>query len=147
MNVFVFPPLQRRHTLTGGHLRQDALLTKRNIMAAILQTPGPVSSHGAINRYWKFLRCSTVKQFTAAGTELERLNLGRLVGIKAGTREVQMFVKRMPNEVQDILESNQDLCTPAKYLDKFKGNTPKCIGWKVRSILISNGLVPEHLFL
>ncbi|XP_072015218.1 uncharacterized protein [Amphiura filiformis] len=137
----------RRIKEMGGHLRQDALLTKRNIMAAILQTPGPVSSHGAINRYWKFLRCSTVKQFMAAGMELERLNLGQLVGIKTGAREVQMFVKKMPNEAQGLLEFNQDLCTPAKYLEKFKGNTPKCIGWRVRSTLISNGLVPEQLFL
>ena len=125
------------------------MLNKTNIMTAILQTPGPVSTHQTINKYWKFLRCSTVKQFLAAAGELQTMNLGSMVPVTVGkgARPTIVFVKRLPVDACRILQSNLDICSPQLYTDKFNGNIPKCITLRMRSYLVSNGFVSEKLLI
>ena len=117
-------------------------------MAALMQTLGPVSTNKSISCNWRFLRSLTAKQFETAATELNRLGLGKMVTINPGRGQHQLvFVKNRPEEVQEVLEANPDLCRYDVYAARFRKQSPKTIGLKVRFKLVEMGLVSQKQFL
>ena len=118
-------------------------------MAAILQTAGPVSTHQAIKCNWKHLNV-TAQDFKEAATELDHLGFGSFIttagqgGCGVGSKA---FVKNEPQHVQEALEANLDLCSPDVYSKRYHCRPSKIINWKIRSYLVSKGLVSQKKFL
>ena len=130
----------------SGRLGQFALLSRRTCMMAVLQTAGPASTHVAIRSNWRFLRAATIKQFLGAATELEKLGFGRVVQL-TGRLTQKIFLKKSPDEVQELLAANPDLCSPDIHRERYQCQATKKIGWQIRAQLISMRLVSEKQFL
>ncbi len=123
---------------TGGrsrYLYNLSPMTHRNIMAAILQSKGPVITPRAAKSGWTFLNTMNSDQFREAAKGLETLNLGTLVAIK-GSKARVVFVKKPPDEVRDILKSHEDLCPVEFYEKRYKQPVSKMITLGVRSELV-----------
>ena len=136
------------HLTKSGILSPNSIVSKRSIMAAILQTVGPVSTTIAIRANWKFLKCATAQQFSAAAVELEKIGFGQVVSLSGkSNRSQQVFVKKHPSEAQIVLESNPDLCSPDVYATRFHRQATKTISWNVRAKLVSMGLVSQKQFM
>ena len=131
----------------SGILGQHSLVSQRSIMGAILQTIGPVSTCQAIRGNWKFLKSATSQQFLAAATELERLGLGRLVGLSGKGRTQQCFIKKPPGDAQALLEANPDLCEAGLYATRYHRPATKIINWGIRNKLVAMGLVSQKQFM
>lgn len=114
-------------------------MTKRNIMAAILQVCGPVTIHAVLTRNYRFLNKSTAAQFVEAGEELQALGLGTVVNLKPRTR---VFVKKSPNEATPILLANPDLCCWQYYEQRYSKPLSKSITLHTRHQLSAMRLVP-----
>ena len=136
MSVFT---LQRN---TGRQLNQTTQMTGRNIMAAILQTKGPVVTPVVVKNVWKFLHMMTTIQFEKAAKDLQALNLGTFVIMK-GKRgsPSSVLVKRSPAEVGTVLAMNGDLCTLDYYESRYSESVSKSVTLNVRSQLANMGLI------
>ena len=118
-------------------------MNKDNIKAAILQARGRVVTHRSLICGCDFLRMLTAKAFLTATTELHQANLGYLVEVKFHGRASNIFIKKTPAEVTDILESHPEYGTSAYYYaTRFMKPTPNVITMKLRTRLIELGLVP-----
>ena len=139
--VFLFfIPLQAKRKNPG--LGQNANMTKRNLMAAILQTGGPVATTTAVTWGYKFLRMLTKAQFEAAAKDLQAMMLGTLVSsTNARGAPSLVFVKKNPVDAAPILLQNQDLCTPEFYVERFSLPCSKAIGKNTVDKLVAHGLV------
>ncbi len=119
-------------------------------MAAILQTPGPVSTCEAVRSNWSrnSLGNTTVQQFERAALELEAVNLGMLVHVMNSTgRTSKVFIKKQPDEVEEALAANPNLCTPTVYYDRYHHPASKKISWALRTKLVELGLVTQKQFM
>ena len=122
-------------------------MTKRSVMAAILQTAGPVSIRQAVASNWKFLK-ATGKMFKEAAVELEQIGFGSVVTISANKGGVSdVFVKKKPEDVEMALINNEDLCTPDGYSKRFHSAASKVVNWNVRAALVSKGIVLQKQFM
>ena len=122
-------------------------MTKRSVMAAILQTAGPVSIRRAVASNWKFLK-ATGKMFKEAAVELEQIGFGSVVTIsanKCGLSDV--FVKKKPEDVEMALVNNKDLCTPDRYSTRFHSQASRHITLNMRATLVAQGLVLKKQFM
>ena len=128
-------------------LPQNANMTKRNIMAAILQAPGPVSTHRAVNTGWRFLRMVTNKQFKDACTALQQINLGILVELPGRCSPVFIFVKTRPENAAPFLQVNFDLCTPEYYAQRYRKSVAKAVTPGIRDELMRRGLLSQLQWL
>ena len=132
----------------SGILGQNTILSRRSIMAAILQTAGPVSICQSLRWNWKFLSSCTVQQFQAAGTELQTLGFGSLIFLgPAANRGTSVFVKKRPEEVYQQVEANLDLCTWDVYAARYQKPSSKSLSWKIRAQLVEKGLVEQKQFM
>ena len=114
-------------------------------MAAILQTRGPVVEHKVVVWNFKFLKMMTAKQFVAAATELHEANLGQMMSVKCGGRPYMVFIKRPPEEIQDALLMNQDLCQVDYYATRYRLPVSKSVSFALRASLVQSGVVPAKL--
>ena len=127
---------------TSRQLHNLSPMSGRNIMAAILQTKGPVVTPRVVKNVWKFLHMMTSTQFDKAANELQVLNLGKFVMIKVKRgRTSPVFVKRSPAEVGTVLAMNEDLCTLSYYESRYNQSVSKSVTLSVRAQLASLGLV------
>ncbi|XP_072015216.1 uncharacterized protein [Amphiura filiformis] len=134
----------RRNRRSSGMLGQHEDLTRQNIMKAILQTAGPVSTHQTVKQNWRFLRMLSVKQFLSACSELEMINMGNVVSLEHS--KIKIFVKRPPDEMQYLLEANPFLSTTEIYAYRFNRPSPKCITLDIQAALVNMGCVAEEHF-
>ena len=120
-------------------------------MKAILAIGGPVSTANTVkdnlrNRNYERV---TNEHFLEAANKLKDLGLGHLVSCKNGSgRLVDVFIKKPPGEVMDIVQANSALCDPAVYISTFAGQTPVRLmrSSQLMENLIASGLVSqEHL--
>ena len=123
--------------------------TTRNVMRAVLLTPGPISTRLTTRNMSSSFKVAVTKpKFLAAATQLQKANLGYLLQWSCGTtRTYPIFIKRLPLEMTDVLkmEENSDLCTPEEYEFRFKLPTPASIKEPMQEDLIRQGLVhPQH---
>ncbi|XP_072015208.1 uncharacterized protein [Amphiura filiformis] len=139
----------RGQVVKGGLLLYgpNPAISRRSVMAAIVQTNGPVSTHNAAGRVRPFLSCLTSGQFMKAGKELEAANLGMLVNLGMSGRGAHVFVKKPPDEAFPGLQANPDLCSPDFYREKYFRAPPACITWKQRASLVAMGCVSEKVFM
>ena len=132
----------------GTRLSQNATTSKRNIMAAILQSLGPVATHKVVARNWKFLRMLTVKQYLMAAQDLESANLGSLVAVETSKGRVShVFIKKLPSEIQPFLAANPDLCTLEYFEARFNKPVSKSVSLIERHHIARLGLVPASLMM
>lgn len=121
-------------------------MTRRNIMAAVLQSAGKVVKHKMLVSNWKFLNMLTSKQFVTAASDLQEIGLGSLITLPTSSRPSQVFIKKLPQEVAPVLEENPDLCTVEYYAVRFNLPTSKYVTQQMREKLVSMGLVPYEWF-
>ena len=118
-------------------------------MKAILAIGGPVSTANTVkdnlrNRNYDRV---TNELFVEAANQLKDIGLGYLVACKNGSgRLVDVFIKKPPAEVMEILEANSGLCDPAVYVTTFAAATPVRLMRSSQLIenLIASGLVAEE---
>lgn len=121
-------------------------MTGRNIMAAILQTKGPVVTAQVVKNVWRFLHMMTSDQYNKACKELEGLNLGTLVTLSNVRKASVVFVKRAPAEALPIIEMNQDLCSLEYYESRYNQPVSKSISLNMRHGLAKMGVLsPKQL--
>lgn len=131
-----------------GCLAQHSEFTRQNIMTAILQTAGPVSTRYAIRQNWRFLRSVPSEEFVKAARDLEKLNLGTVVCLEHEKAiSSRVFLKKPPIEVMGILNANPSLCFPEIYMKRYKMPTTKSITFAVRAKLVKMKLVSEKQFI
>ncbi len=122
-------------------------------MKAILAIGGPVSTANTVkdnlrNRNYDRV---TNELFVEAANQLKDMGLGYLVACKNGSgRLVDVFIKKPPEEVVDVLEANSGLCDPTVYATTFASQTPVRLmrSSQLMENLMASGLVAEeHLKL
>ena len=146
--MFLFPQIQGKLVKSkSGILSQNTLVSRRSIMAAILQTIGPVSTCQAIRANWAFLRSTTSTQFHSAAAELEKLNLGRCLTMSNKGRNSHVFLKKPPEEVKSALEANMDLCAPDVYAMRYHRPGSQRVSQAAKAKLIEMGLVRQDQFM
>ena len=145
MSVFHFDYPQKltghsraRSTNLGTHSE----MSQKNIMAAILQTKGPIVNHQVVRGGWRFLRHLTSRPYLSACIQLQKLNLGSVITISTS----QFFLKRPPVQVASILAAYPELCNLDYYSGRYFMPTSTVIAEKMRLKLINSGQVPIDLF-
>ena len=126
---------------TSCRLHHLSPMTGRNIMAAILQTKGPVVTPRVVKNVWTFLHMMTSTQFEKAAKELDGLNLGQFVVLQVVGNKSAVFVKRSPAEVGAVLAMNENLCTLSYYESRYSESVSKSISLSVRAQLTKMGLI------
>ena len=130
-------------------MSQKSEKTLQNVMTAILQTAGPVSTPEAIRWGWKFLReaCSSSlsTDFLEAGAALEKTGLGysSKFSVSYG-RTSRVFIKRKPEEAVQVLSAIPGLCDPEICLWRYAQLPPKCIGLSLRSKMVALKMVSQR---
>ena len=138
------PPMLK--AMRGTHKTPGIKVTMTDIMAAILMTPGPVTTHDLLLRYGpSCLRSPWTKktQFVEAAMALQSYKLGSLVEIPNGSRFSSIFVKARPSEAGMGLSANPELGTLEKYTKRCNMAIPPCISLKVRTQLVKHGYMSE----
>ena len=129
-------------------LPQHSELTPRNIMSAILQSRSPVSTHATIRQSWKFLRKLSAADFEKAALDLQESGFGTYWKESAGGKLRRgAFIKKMPEEVVEVLGSNQDLCSQELYSAEFKQSPSKSIDVRLRAKLVDSRLVTKDMMV
>ncbi len=138
----VFPFLQgRKRGASAGHLSQHEDMSKRTIMAALLQVTGPIAIFPVVRQSWSFLRMLTVKQFQMAAAELQKLNLGQSLTVPGYRGAV--FLKHSPEVAHHILLINPDLCEINYYATRYHQKKSSSIPGHLWSKLVSMGYVTD----
>ncbi len=125
-----------------SRLGQHANPTKRNIMAAILQSRGPVVTHKVVIWGWKFLKMMSSKQFIGVANDLQDANLGTVMKFQTASRLSFVFIKKPPHEITEALAANLDLCSLEYYTTRYNLPVSKSVPLGIRHQLTSMGLVP-----
>ena len=122
-----------------------------NIMKAILLSAGPVSNlnslRGAGPRYMRNL--VTKAQYNEAAHRLQEANLGQYITVVIGnSMPREIFIKRTPVEVEEIMTRNNELCiVPTEYAKRFNKAVPRRIRTSMRQRLVELGYVTtEQMF-
>ena len=125
-------------------------MNNRNIMAAILQTKGPIVTPALTKHSWKFLYMMSSKQFLKAAQDLAEINLGQLMDLHFRSKHAMVFVKKPPLEIACELEKHPDLCSNEYYVQRYNMPSSKslqCISLNVRQHVALLGLAPAHLVM
>ena len=111
----------------------------------ILTAKGPVTTQNTLRSNFTKLRHITKEEFVAAAKQLQAANLGSLVSVPStkGSRPSTLFLKKPPEEVQNILSMTPNLCSPEEYSDRFHMRIPALISFKMRAQLLTLGLLSE----
>ena len=117
-------------------------------MTSILLSAGPVNTHRQLIRLGpKPMRSLTKQQYVIAATHLQAANLGTLVTLHGGvSRFCSVFIKKVPEEAQMVLDMNNDLCSVEKYTERYRLLLPACIGRNIKDKLIYLGYLSEAHF-
>ncbi|XP_072015856.1 uncharacterized protein [Amphiura filiformis] len=125
--------------------RRDETVTLRDIMSAILLTRGPVATHYAVVRYGPgYLRSVSKAYYDIAQQRLQEAKLGYIVNLSSPRTDV--FVKKLPYEIQDGLRENPDLAKIEEYVLRFNSPAQACITLNMRRKLLQLGIVGEGQF-
>ena len=118
-------------------------------MSVILLMKGPVCTYNAVHTNGPVaVRRSVKSQFMRAAGALHAANLGYLIKIHTSYNSVNdVFVKKLPSEMKDLLEANEDLCSLHEYTARFYMPTPACITQRLRDALVKENLVQEEHFV
>ena len=134
---------KKRCAERGEPLGQHADMSKRTIMAAILQIAGRIAIHPTVRQNWSFLRMLSAKQFHTAALELEKHNLGKVL-ILANYKGT-VFVKAEPEAAQEALFAHPDLCDVQYYAKRYHQSSSKSIPQTLWKALAAIGYkVDEH---
>ena len=112
-------------------------------MKAILETTGPVATRGAVKAVKMSMNVVTAQLFLEAAKELEKNNFGKLFKIS----KIDVFIKKPPSEVKDMLRTNPEWCRYDIYAAQYAKGSSKAIGLQLRAKLVSMKLVSKNCFL
>ena len=114
-------------------------------MRSILLGKGPISTQASVKCNFNKLRNVNREEFVDASRKLEGFNLGSLVkvGITKGTLARDVFVKKRPEQVGNILQTMPGMCTLKEYSERFVMRVPTVISLKLRTRLMTLGYVSE----
>ena len=125
--------------------RGDDTITLRDIMSAILLTRGPVATHYAVVRYGPgYLRSVSKAYYDLAAQRLQEAKLGYIVNMTSPRTDV--FVKKLPEEAQELLHANHDLAKIEEYALRYNSPAQACITLNMRRKLLQLGIVGEGQF-
>ena len=130
--------------------KRFAVPAVKNVMAGVLLTPGPVSTHTAFKSLSRVFNMAINKaKYLSAARKLQDAGLGMLVVLENISSQSHVFVKKMPSEAQAILERDRSayLCTPAEYEQRFYLPPMKSVTPRIQQSLIQMGYVAEGLFV
>ena len=128
-----------------GRPRGDDTITLRDIMSAILLTRGPVSTHYAVVRYGPgYLRSVSKAYYDLAAQRLQEAKLGYICNLTSPRTDV--FVKKLPYQIQELLRDNQGIVKLEEYLLRFNAPAQGCITHNMRKKLVEIGVVAARLF-
>lgn len=122
----------------------------KEIMTAILQTSGPISTTESVKNSSRAFRNLKLGQFLEASTDLERLNVGVLVSVsitKGHGSASKVFIKKPPEEAEMFLTANAHLCPPDVYATKYVKLPSKAIGLQLRAKLVAMKLVAKKFLM
>ncbi|XP_072016030.1 uncharacterized protein [Amphiura filiformis] len=141
-------PNPSRSVPNKGRQSNSGVITTRRIMSVILLTKGPVCNFTAIQTNGPpSVRRIGKSLFLRAAHALEAANLGTLVKVfGGGNRPNEVFIKKLPSDVGQGLEENEDLCSLEDYTVKFYMPSPSRIRQALRDQLIQQDFVKEEHF-
>ena len=119
------------------------------IMKAILESSGPVTTPRAFKSVKRTMAKVTTKMFMEAAAELEKNNFGKLrkiLTVPSGQPAV-VFIKKPPCEMEEAMRSNPKLCTFEMYAAKYAKAPSKAIGLQLRAKLVATNLVPKKCLI
>ena len=118
-------------------------------MSGVLLSPGPVSTATSVHRLSRVFNNAVNKsKFLAAAKKLGDMNMGHLVTIKTNNnKEVDVFIKNLPQDMSDVILQNSDICTFEEYVQRFQLSAPMSINDNLRESLISLNLVNPERFV
>ena len=119
-------------------------------MTAILKVPGPVVTPKALKSTRRcFLHHLTTNNFIEAAKELEKTNFGKMVTMQnsGGHSVLNIFLKKPPDEVEQVLSANPDLCRFEFYSMQYAKGSPKSIRFSLRTKLVALKLVAQDHFM
>ena len=116
-------------------------------MSAILLSAGPVSTSEAMKYTSRRLHDLKAMRFSEAATELQNINLGTLVSISQTKGRVnKVFVKKSPEEAEQVLGANPHLCSVDNYTARYNKPPSKAIGLQLKAKLVAMKIVPKKIF-
>ncbi len=120
----------------------------QKVMRAILVTSGPVLTLTAVQQNGRLLfRSINRNQFNLAAQTLESLHLGTLVELHLSEgRKRDVFVKKRPDEAENGLLCNKDLCSLEEYRSRFLAPLLSSFPLSLCDQLVSQGFVPPDFF-
>ena len=124
-------------------------ISHMEIMKAILETTGPVTTPRAFKSVKRSMAKVTSKMFLEAAAELEKNNFGKLRKILTtpSGQPAVVFIKKPPSEMEEILRSSPTLCTFELYAERYAKVPSKAIGLQLRAKLVAMNLVPKKCFV
>ncbi|XP_072015285.1 uncharacterized protein [Amphiura filiformis] len=142
-------PSSRNNTPASNQGEAKGPMPIIKIMKAILAIGGPVATANTVKDNLRNRNYDRVTNdlFVDAANQLKDMGLGYLVACKNGSgRLVDVFIKKPPEEVVDILEANSGLCDPSVYATTFASQTPVRLmrSSQLMDNLIASGLVSEE---
>lgn len=115
-------------------------------MAAILQSKGRIITHKVVLYNWRFLKLLTAKQFANAAHELEALHLGQVYASSyLGATGSTVFIKAPPEEVQEYLSLNEELCAPEFYIKKYNLPISSTVPSYIVQMLATDGVISQEM--
>ena len=139
------------------YTRNDGLTGKRFdspslecIMSGVLLSPGPVATLNSVHRLSRvFNKVVNKEKFMAAATKLNEMEVGDLVTVNCGdkwTKTVDVFIKKLPEEMGDVIVDDEVLCTQQEYQQRFFLSPPLSIDDRLQNSLVEQGLVKAEYF-
>ena len=122
----------------------------KDVEAAIMCLPGPVSTHRTFKKYYPRLRCVTELEYQHAVSDLTTSEFGRMVLLKVprSSRPTETYLKPTPSkDTYNILEMLEVNVTPAQFEARFKTPCPSSISKNMKAILVATHNVPKEHFL
>ena len=132
-----------QHTPNVTPLKSTSV-TEQTIMKSILLSKGPITTQQILRSNFRKLRHVTKDEFVEASRKLEGFSLGSFVQVANPTpRPIGVFVKKPPEQVVHILQIMPGLCTLEEYSERFAMRVPTLISLRMRTQLVTLGLVSE----
>ena len=88
------------------------------------------------------MRCLTKELFNLAARKLRDMQLGTIIEQK----DSNIFIKKRPDEIQEILSQNSDLASIEEYVKRFSLPPRQSVPFRMMQRLILQGLVSPDLF-
>lgn len=127
------------------------MASNKNIMTAVLLTPGPISTRLTVKNMSPAFRLGVSKsKFMNAANQLQSAGLGSLVLLDKISAQAHMFVKKPPHEMRVLLESDEHTqlnCTEEEYAHRYHSSLPASVTYRMKESLVEMGILSQQAFM